>query len=159
VKTQKTVTAKVALANRCNAQKSTGPRDLRAVNQNARKHGVLAKHLRFEGADQEVEFARLLKDFEDEYRPSGATESALVEEAAVCLWKLGILEGWAMEELVNRRNAAQAILSTVAESCDEKQKLFFTQGNGSRSAGPTGLDLPGTGHPEWHEQCRRRGRM
>ncbi len=140
MKIQKTVTQKVVAANRRNARKGTGPRDPGAVNQNACKHGLLAKHLRFQSADQEAEFASLLRDFEEEYQPSGVTESALVEEAAVCLWKLGILEGWALEEFVNRRNAAQAIVRTVAENCDEKQLPFFTQGNGSRSAAQLGWD-------------------
>jgi hypothetical protein len=110
------------------------------VNQNARKHGLLAKQLRFLSAEQEEDFVRLLKEFEQEYQPSGATESALVEEAAVCLWKLGLLEGWAMEEFANRRSAAQAIVRTVAEKCDNKQLPFFKQGDGSPSPAQLGWD-------------------
>jgi hypothetical protein len=140
VKVQRTVTEKVVAANRSNGRNKKRPRDPGVVNQNARKHGLLARQLKFGSAEQEADFVRLLRGFEQEYEPSGATETALVEEAAVCLWKLGLLEGWAMEEFANRRNAAQALVRAVAENCDDKQLPFFKQGNGSPSPAQLGWD-------------------
>lgn len=140
MKIRKTVTKKVVAANRSNSRKSTGPGDTGAVSQNARKHGLLAKHLTFQSAEEESEFEGLRRRFEQEYKPSGATRSALVEEATLCWWRLGMYEGWTMEELANRRNAAQAIVRAVADNSDEKQLPFFTEGNGSRSAAQLGWD-------------------
>jgi hypothetical protein len=137
---KKTVTQKVIVANQSNAQKSPGPGDTAAVRQNARKHGLLAKHLKFKNAEEEAEFEKLLRDFEDEYRPLGATESALCGEAAVCLWKLSVLEGWAMQDFADRRDAAQAIVRAAADNSNDRQLPFFTEGNGTRSAAQAGWD-------------------
>lgn len=140
MKVRKTVTDKVVAANQGNSRKSPGPTNIEAVKQNARKHGLLAKHLTFQNAEEEAEFEKLLRDFEDEYTPLGATESALCGEAAVCLWKLSILDGWVMQDFANRRDAAQAIVRAAADHSDDRQLPFFTEGNGSRSAAQAGWD-------------------
>jgi len=138
MKIRRTVTEKVVAANRASSGKSTGPGDTAAIKDNARKHGLLARHLKFQNEEEAAEFARLRKGFEEEYGPSSATDWVLVEEAAVSLWKLGILEGWTMEELANQRNAAQAIMGAVADNRDEQQLPFFTGQNGSASAAQRG---------------------
>ena len=138
MKIRKTVTQRVVAANRSNSKKSTGPENGDAVNQNARKHGLLAKHLIFQSPEDENEFEKLLRNFEDEYKPSGATESALCGQAAICLWKLSILDGWAMQDFANRRAAAQAIVKAAADNSDERHLPFFTEGNGSQSAAQAG---------------------
>ena len=140
MKIRKTVTEKVIAANQRNSRKSHGPRNTDAVKENARKHGVLAKHLTFKSAEEEAEFEALRNEFTAEYQPSGATERALVEEACVCLWRLGILDGWATQALANRRGAARAIVQAVAENYTDEQLALFTQGDGSRSAAGLGWD-------------------
>ena len=140
MKTNKSVTEKVIAANRANAQKTTGPRNTKALRQNALKHGLLAKHLPFQNEEEENEFNMLLHDLDDEYQPAGRTEWALVEEVAACLWKLQTANDWEIQELVNRRNAAKAILRAVTENYYEEQLPLFTKGDGSRSAAQLGWD-------------------
>ncbi len=140
MKTKKTVTEKVMAANRANAQKTTGPRNTNAVSQNALKHGLLAKHLLFQNEEEKTEFNMLLEELDDEYQPAGRTERALVEEVAICLWKLQTANGWEIQELANRRKAVKAILRAVAENYDEEQLPLFTKGDGSRSAAQLGWD-------------------
>ena len=140
MKIKKSVTEKVIAANRANAQKGTGPQSTRTVKLNALKHSVLAKHLVFRDEQEEAEFNNLQAELEDEYQPCGQTERALVDEIAICLWKLQILNGWELQEITNRRKAAKAILRAVAENYDEEQLPLFTKGDGSRSAARLGWD-------------------
>jgi len=65
-----------------------------------------------------MEFNTLLGELEDDFLPFGRTESALVEEVAVCFWKIQTANGWEEEELANRRNASKAVLRTLAENYD-----------------------------------------
>jgi hypothetical protein len=88
MKAKKTVTEKVIAANRANAKKTIGPRNTKTVSQNALKHGLLAKHLLFQNEEEKTEFSTLLDELDDDYQPVGRTQRALVEEVAVCLWKL-----------------------------------------------------------------------
>jgi hypothetical protein len=140
VKIHKTVTEKVIAANRANGQKNAGPRDTSAVRHNAVKHGLLAKHLVFQSEEEKIEFDALLNDLEDEYKPAVRTEFALVEEIAVCLWKLQTANGWEVRELANRRKAARAILRAVAENYREDELPLFTEEDGSDSAARLGWD-------------------
>jgi hypothetical protein len=140
MKIRKSITEKVIAANQHNSHKSPGPGNMDAVKENARKHGVLAKHLKFESAEEEAEFDALRDEFTAEYQSSGATERALVDETCVCLWRLGLLDGWATQELANRRGAARAIVKAVAENYTDQQLALFTQGDGSRSAAGLGWD-------------------
>jgi hypothetical protein len=140
MKTKKTVTEKVIAANRANAQKTTGPRNTNAVSRNALKHGLLAKHFLFQNEEEKAEFKTLLDELDDDYQPVGRTERALVEEVAVCLWKLQTANGWEIEELASRRKASKAILRTLAENYDGDQLRFFDRGDGSRSAAQLGWE-------------------
>jgi len=140
MKIKKTVTEKVIAANRANAAKTPGPRDTSTLNQNPLQHGLLAKYLLFENEEETEEFSRLLDELNDEHQPAGPTERVLIEEIAVCVWKLRTANGWENQELANRREASKAILRTVAENYDGGQLPLFEQGDGSRSAAQLGWD-------------------
>jgi hypothetical protein len=140
MRVKKTVTDKVITANRSNSQKSTGPTETGAGSQNARKHGVFAKNLTFHNPEEKTEFECLRDDLTEEYEPLGATERVLIEEASVCLWKLSVLDGWAMQELDNRRSSALEIVRSVAENYRDQQVPLFTQADGSQSAAGLGWD-------------------
>ena len=76
-------------SNRKNARKSTGPRSLSGkavVSRNARKHGLLSRHLIVEGESQE-EFSELLNLLMEEFQPVGMVEHALVERVGIALWR------------------------------------------------------------------------
>ena len=136
---KKTVTDKVRAANQDNGKKSRGPIDANAVNQNARKHGLLSKHLMFE-KNEKTEYEALLNELAEEYEPVGRTDWELVNEVAVCLWKSAEGNGWEMQALAHRRKAAAAILRTVVENCDGEQLPLFTQRDGADSAAQLGWD-------------------
>ena len=78
------------LANRRNAQKSTGPRTTEgkaAVSQNAVKHGLLARHTVITSetqADFNLHRDRILADLD----PLRATESVLAERIVSLSWRL-----------------------------------------------------------------------
>ena len=139
MKNQKTVTDKVIAANRKNAQRSTGPRNTIAVSQNATKHGLLARTLRFKNKDEEKEFETLVHELEEEQQAAGRMERALVEEAAVCLWKLQSANDLEIQELSNRREASKAIMKSLAES-DEENLPLFRQWDGSPSPAQLGWE-------------------
>ncbi len=139
MKIKKALTAKVIAANRTNAQKSTGPRNTTAVNQNAKTHGLLAKNLRFTTDDEKTEFNKLVHELEDEQQACGRMERALVEEAAVCLWKLQSANDLEIQELTNRREASKAIMKSLGENYDEEIPLF-SQWDGSPSPARLGWD-------------------
>ena len=84
-------------ANRCNAQRSTGPRTPAGkarVKFNALRHGLLAKSvippIRPPEADSEKRshFDALLEQLIDELKPVGILEDMLVEKIAVSYWRL-----------------------------------------------------------------------
>ena len=78
------------IANRQNAQKSTGPRTPEgkaAVSQNAVKHGLLARHTVITSetqADFDLHRDRILADLD----PLRATESVLAERIVSLSWRL-----------------------------------------------------------------------
>lgn len=82
-------TEKQAAANKTNATKSTGPTTpagKAAVAKNATSHGILSKRLFLDGECPD-DFHDLQDDLQQALRPTGALELALVEKAAVALWK------------------------------------------------------------------------
>ncbi len=78
------------VANRLNAEKSTGPRTAEGkavVAQNAVRHGLLAEQAVIRGEDPgEFEFYR--DQMLDELAPAGAVESILAERAVGLAWRL-----------------------------------------------------------------------
>ena len=140
MKIKKTVTEKVIAANRANAQKSTGPRDANAVNQNATRHGLLSKGLHFQNEDEKEEFHRLVQELEREQQAAGRMELALIEEAATCLWKLQSANEWEVQELANRRETSKAIMKNLTEHYDDQKLPIFNQWDGNASAARLGWD-------------------
>jgi hypothetical protein len=73
-------TDKQIVANRLNAQKSTGPKTPEgraAVRLNGVKHGLYAETLVLPG-ERESDFTALLESYEAEHQPATPTEEALV---------------------------------------------------------------------------------
>src|SRR5216683_1615623 len=78
------------VANRNNAQKSTGPKTPEgraAVSLNGVKHGLTAATLVLPG-ESESDFQSLLDSFESEHRPATPTEEALVRQMTMAQWRL-----------------------------------------------------------------------
>jgi len=78
------------VANRNNAQKSTGPKTPEgraAVSLNGVKHGLTAATLVLPG-EKESDFQSLLDSFEAEHHPETPTEEALVRQLAMAQWRL-----------------------------------------------------------------------
>lgn len=86
-------TEKQIVANRQNAQKSTGAKteDGKAiVKLNAVKHGILSDAVvipKGEGQERKEAYLRLYNGLWDYFKPDGAMEDALVEQIAVTLWR------------------------------------------------------------------------
>lgn len=78
------------LANRTNAQNSTGPRSPEgkvAVSQNARSHGLTGSFSVLAHEDR-AEFDSLLNEYQAEFHPQSAHETFLVEQMAQSRWTL-----------------------------------------------------------------------
>ena len=133
LKLKKTMTVKALAANRANARKSTGPRRTEAVSQNARKHGLLSKKFIFESEEEKHEFEQLLEDVQQHEDPVGPIERVLVEETAVCIWKLQMANGREVKEFENRRVASDALMQTLAASHRYTQIPLFTRPDGTAS--------------------------
>ncbi|MGC1677754.1 MAG: hypothetical protein WA740_09485 [Candidatus Binataceae bacterium] len=88
------VSARKLAANRRNSSRSTGPRTARGKRRaslNALKHGMFAKELvlpALEGKNAAAEFRALLHALTSDLAPRGAFELVLVEEIAVCTWRM-----------------------------------------------------------------------
>lgn len=86
--------SKRVLANRCNAQKSTGPKTPRGKARssgNSRKLGLLAKEII--GANEDspkvrAEYNGLLTAVQGDLSPVGALEDMQVDIIAACYWRL-----------------------------------------------------------------------
>jgi hypothetical protein len=81
------------LANRRNAQHSTGPKTERGKmhsRRNALKHCILVSSLLItegEGAEDPAEFQELLGALRRDRAPVGTLENMLVEKIAICQWR------------------------------------------------------------------------
>ena len=78
------------LANRLNAQKSTGPRSSQgkaAVSQNAVKHGLLAEHDVI-SSESRADFDLYREQMLDELAPVSPMESMLAERIVTLSWRL-----------------------------------------------------------------------
>jgi hypothetical protein len=95
-------------ANRANAQNSTGPQTKQgkaASAQNARSHGLSARHL-FIPENRAEDFQAMLNAYFEEIRPAGEIQLALFEQLVHAAWNLGIareLHAGALETLVESR--------------------------------------------------------
>jgi hypothetical protein len=110
------------------------------VKQNARKHGLLSKNLHFEDEEDKETFQQLLTELGDEQGAEGPLEWALVEEAAISIWKLRTTNGWDIAELINRRKAAKAVLKALGDNYEDDQFQLFTGEYEKQSAATRGWD-------------------
>jgi hypothetical protein len=91
---RKTMSLKQLAANRCNAQKSTGPKtpEGRAVSKmNALKHGILSKEVLVRGLnikESSRELSALYDRFWHELNPVGPMEEMLVDQIVTTHWRL-----------------------------------------------------------------------
>ena len=78
------------IANRLNAQKSTGPRTPQGkavVSQNAVKHGLLARNDVI-ASESQTEFDHYRKQLLDELNPASPVESMLADRIVTLSWRL-----------------------------------------------------------------------
>jgi hypothetical protein len=83
-------TIRKAEANRRNAQRSSGPTTAagrRISSKNALKHGLTAREVTVDEAEAK-NFAAFRDDLVADRAPVGALEEQLVEEIAICSWRL-----------------------------------------------------------------------
>lgn len=110
------------------------------MGQNALIHGLLSKRLKFESDEDRSEFGRLLRELEEDRQSVGPLERTLVEEAAVCIWKLQLANGLEARAIESRREASRALMQTVADNHQYEQIPLFTQWNGKASAAHLGWE-------------------
>lgn len=121
---KKTVSDKVIAANRQNAQRSTGPKNIAATKYNAMKHGLLARHIIFRTKEEAAEFAHLLHESEEEFRPEGMTQRMLAQEIAMCWWHIFVAHG-ELSAIRSRRMASQNLLRRfIAKSDDQRVSVL-----------------------------------
>ena len=110
------------LANRRNAQKSTGPRTSQgkaAVSQNAVKHGLSARHDVINGEDR-AEFDLYREQMLDELAPVSPMESMLAERIISLSWRLK-RAGRIQNQVIDALNAD----NTSSPLTKLTQSLFF----------------------------------
>jgi hypothetical protein len=141
-------TERQLLANRKNAQKSTGPRSVQGkekVSRNRITHGILSNKLLLEGENPD-EYQSLLDDLQAQMRPSGALELSLVEKIAVILWRQRRLAG---------AEAATIELEThPSRIAREIESSLGLSGSGSEKIEPKDFEPPDQGEIEHLEWCR-----
>jgi hypothetical protein len=109
LRTNKMATAAKALANRTNAQASTGPRSPEgkgSVRFNAVAHGLTSKTVVLPHESAE-EYRQILNGFIDSYKPANDRETLLVEQVAQSFWRLQRCYGVERAFLENRIAASE----------------------------------------------------
>jgi hypothetical protein len=131
VKINKTVSDKVISANQANSLKSTGPQSAAAksaLKYHAVKHGLLTKALSFRDEEEEKEFQQLADDLAQDLKPRGIFQAMLVEEIAVCWWKLQTVQRMQLKELCSRQKVSAAILTTFIKASRYRDPLSLQAG-------------------------------
>ncbi len=121
------------LANRRNAQKSTGPRTLQgraAVSQNAVKHGLYARQDVI-SSESQADFDLYRQQLLDELAPAGPMESMLAERIVTLSWRLK-RAGRIQNQTIDALNAD----NTSSPLAKLTQALFF-QGQGKPQEDPS----------------------
>ena len=121
------------LANRRNAQKSTGPRTSEgkaAVSQNAVKHGLLARHDVI-SSESQADFDIYRRQLLDELTPVSPMESMLAERIVSLSWRLKRVSK-IQNQTIDALNAA----NTSNPLAKLTQSLLFKNQNQSQ-AGPS----------------------
>jgi len=120
-------------ANRQNALKSTGPKDVSNTKLNAIQHGILAKTIVLEDSpfnEKTEDFGELQKQFEDDIEPKNIIERKLVETMVICCWKLRRIE-----------RAERACLRVDAKSIEDNIRSAYSIGGFGRDFKDWGLDF------------------
>lgn len=113
-------------ANRRNGLRSTGPktqRGKRTVSRNATRHGLLAREAvitKGQGAENQQEFAELLRGLLEDYQPVGIGEELLVQKIAVCHWRLARVLRFEMGE--TRRHLDHIGVSHTLKKIDQANR-------------------------------------
>ena len=113
-------------ANRRNAEKSTGPRTEEGkarVRLNALIHGLRARTVVMPWEDAK-EFEELCQDIEDSLRPANRAERLLVEQIAICHWKLAAFQACEKEVQMKMKGDEQ-------QRCVERIDLYRRRFEGS----------------------------
>jgi len=131
-------------ANRDNSQKSTGPRTetgKEASSANAVKHSLLANGLVFESEEQEEQFVEFMDQLTEDLMPDGALQWIIVEEIAVCYWKLGLALPWEMAAARSRMESSRDVVQgLVTENLTSKSKLQFLDKQREAAMGSSGFE-------------------
>ena len=132
---------KQLIANRANAQKSTGPRTpagKRQSSRNATRHGLLARALLIDGESPEA-FNELLASLQKEFEPNTPTEYTLVDNLAAAQWRR--LRLWTMEssgishDMRRRQNAGETTGQTAGQSEDSPTRAMIAmRSSGDRTS-------------------------
>ena len=120
------MTAPQHLANKLNAQASTGPKsDVgKAISsRNAIAHGLTAKQLIIPGEDP-AEYEALRASLVQHYRPADEVELRMVENIAECQWRVRRLR--AAEVAFYNRSIDEAMTDNPDLAPEEAMALFFT---------------------------------
>ena len=97
---RKPLSAAKLAANRRNGRKSKGPKTEEGKSRarwNAVKHGVLSRRLLVLNDDDRQTYALLLENLERDLNPRNAPEQIVVEQIAMCYWRLQIAYGYEAE--------------------------------------------------------------
>jgi hypothetical protein len=123
-------TAAQVIANRANAQLSTGPRSVEgkaASSRNALKFGIYAKSLVIPG-EEPAELEQLARDYEAEMHPEGPVEAALVDTMVRSDWmqrRLARIEAEVIAaRLAARENPGEHPLGDIYIEDGASGKLF-----------------------------------
>jgi len=124
---------------KANNPRATGPRTAegkKIASENSIKHGLFSKVLVFKNLDEEAEYKGLLESLFKSLRPTGRLEEILVEEIAICSWRLRIPMQWAEREIRNRegRSINRTIQHFIGKS-DVLEMPLPGIGNASLGAG------------------------
>jgi hypothetical protein len=122
------------LANRRNAQQSTGPRTeegKEVVSQNAVKHGLCARRDVIRGEDQE-EFERHREAMLQDLAPVGAMESMLVQRIVSLSWRL-----------LRAQRMQDAAIEVMCANCVSQMYPCSTLSEVAKAAGRQAEDEPG----------------
>ena len=98
---------------------STGPRTVTGKMRarcNALKFGLVSRELNFEDPEEEKQFQGQRSILLEEIQPQSVLEELLVEEIALCLFKLGVTERLALREISKRSESSEAILELFTDS-------------------------------------------
>jgi hypothetical protein len=119
MKIRKTVTEKVILSNRENGKKGTGAKTQRGkdvASQNATKHGILVRNIRFKDDQEKADYDTLISDLDRSIDRDDPIQRMLAEELAIGHLRRG--RALKLEQRACRRQnpATELALKTIENS-------------------------------------------